>query len=835
MNQYREQAIQAQKAAAMVNLLKKNNYLSAAGANDAVISDGNTFVPTIRRWYRIEGFRAKEDEKATKEAVRRAVYGWLRGANSNCSAFVMDRAGNEIRVLYGTGSNADMTSVFSSAVPECIVHNAEWEGCCYTYNGILTGTISADGFADVFADMKGEKCYVACVVIPVNDDEVWEKIRENEMLIGRLGQFKSYQRVYGNATKRTEEIPVPEIVRAVSLLKDENVFLSSNAGRGFVRSCIRFGAADRETYNRLGTVLRSCMYYDSDNQEGFEPVRILDVYGNAAGFRGCLAVPRVNISNQAYSGYADLVSWQTLQSLERFCSMPVNSYAGFYVRNNNVTDNTLKVFPEIRPVEESGIAVGDFVSSSVPAVIPLSALYSHALVSGATRSGKTTTVKRIVKGLYDIGIPSLIIEAAKKEYIGLLSEIPELKVLTPGTDGTQLFINPLQAETGTLIENHVDAVVRAITASTAGEHPIPEALEGLLKQTYEKAGWRYGMMAYEDKNKPFPTFKDAYDNIPEYIRTHARYGAEVKQNLEGALTLRTENMYTGALGRSFSKAFGVTAKELLEIPSVIELSDFSDTGTEFLMNILLFKLHCYISRLPESSILKRVIVVEEAHNVFRKTFLEDSSRARSNDYFEKMLAEISASGTGMILCDQRPGIMSDAVIANTSVKIVHALTAAKTDLALMASSLALSDTQAERIMEFDKGICLIGIRGVPGVQHVKVRPLENGGSLNPACHICAGRFRCRKASVLTMIQSMDEGRIRYHISKIQANPYNTAVLSQNIDYMLRDLNVSAAAVTKCCLLGVLLQKYGTTSYREARVILNSYSKYLKGGENNERD
>ena len=379
----------------------------------------------------------------------------------------------------------------------------------------------------------------------------------------------------------------------------------------------------------------------------------------------------------------------------------------------------------------------------------------------------------------------------------------------------------------------MDAVVRAITASTAGEHPIPEALEGLLKQTYEKAGWHYGMMAYEDERKPFPTFKDAYNNIPEYIKSHARYGVEVKQNLEGALTLRTENMYTGALGRSFSKPFGITAKELLETPTVIELADFSDTGTEFLMNILLFKLHCYISRLPESNTLKRVIVVEEAHNVFRKTISEDSSRARSNDYFEKMLAEISASGTGMILCDQRPGIMSDAVIANTSVKVVHALTAAKTDLDLMASSLGLSSTQADRIMEFDKGICLIGTRGIPGVQHVKVKPLVQGGNTNPACHICASRFRCRKTSVLKMIQSMDEGQVRYHLSKIQANPYNTAILSHSIDCMLRDLNVSAAAATKCCLLGVLLQKYGTVSYQESRVILNSYNQYLKGGVNNE--
>ena len=109
MNQYREQILQAQKTAAIVNLLKKNNYLTAVGANDVVIDHENTFVPVIRHWYRIEGFRAKADEQATKAAVSRAAYGWLRGAHSNCSAFVMDHVRDEVRVFYGTGSNTDIS------------------------------------------------------------------------------------------------------------------------------------------------------------------------------------------------------------------------------------------------------------------------------------------------------------------------------------------------------------------------------------------------------------------------------------------------------------------------------------------------------------------------------------------------------------------------------------------------------------------------------------------------------------------------------------------------------------------------------------------------------
>lgn len=828
MSHYRNQVLQAQRKAEVVNLLKKNNFLSTVNSNDVTISNENTFVPVICNWYRVEGYRAKENEKDTIEALKRAAYGWLRGANSNCSAFVMDRVDGELSVLYGTGNQSDMTAVFSSVVPECIVRNTEWSGHTFNYNGVLSGTVSADNFADTFANMQDADCYVACVVIPVSDEEIWEKIRENEILIGRLEQFKSFQRVYGNATRRTESIPIPEIVRAIAFLKEENQFLSRNIGRGFVRSCVRFGASDAMTYRHLGSVLRSCMLHNMEEQDGYEPIRILDVHDGIHGTRGCLAIPRINILTPAYNGYADLVSWQTMQSLVEFCSMPMNSYTGFYVRNNNVTDNMLSVFPTMMPVREEGIALGSLLNSNNQSVIPLSALYSHMFISGATRSGKTTTVKKMVKGLYDRGIPSLVIEAAKKEYIGLLSQIPELRIYTPGNDGTRLYFNPLQVEDGTLIEKHIDAVVRAITAANAGEHPIPEALEGLLKQTYEKAGWRYGMMAYTDRNKPFPTFKDAFDNIPEYIRTHARYGAEVKGNLEGALTIRTENLYSGALGQCFGKNFGVTAKELLEGPAVIELADFSDTGTEFLMNVLLFKLYCYISRLSGSHELKRVIVVEEAHNVFRKTISEDSGRARNNEYFEKMLAEVSASGTGMILCDQRLSIMSDAVLANTSVKIVHALTE-KTDTDIFASTLGISKTQAERIKEFDKGVCLVGLRGRNGVQYTKVSALANEGKFNPACHICSCRFRCRENAVLSILREMDESRVGYHLAKIQANPYNTEVLNANIEHMLKDLNVSAAPATKCCLLGIMLQKYGSISYQECRIIVNSYMKYLKGG------
>lgn len=82
-------------------------------------------------------------------------------------------------------------------------------------------------------------------------------------------------------------------------------------------------------------------------------------------------------------------------------------------------------------------------------------------------------------------------------------------------------------------------------------------------------------LSYTDEHRPFPTFKNVLDNVDSYIAAHARYGPEVRQNLTAALTLRTETMYSGAMGSLFSNAKGLQAAEILAAPCVIELADFS--------------------------------------------------------------------------------------------------------------------------------------------------------------------------------------------------------------------------------------------------------------------
>lgn len=826
MDMFRENYKKAQMYAERVLLIKKGRFLETTAPTDMQIR-GEAYVPKITQWFWMHGFRRIGDEIQTERSLQLAVSEWIRATiGCGCSAaFTLQKKEGTLTAMYGTG-RSHFEGAFRTNIPECNLHYAEWSEANYIYSGLLTGTIRSKKLSDAFASSGIVNGYISCILVPISDEEVQRKIEENRELVSYLNSFKSFQRIYGNASRRVEDIPLANVIQAIALLKEETEYIEHNMGEGFVRTAVRFGAKTESDYVTLVSLIRSCIDYDNDSQSTFEPPRFFSLRDRCLSWKDCLAVPYVEVSSDSLYERIYAVTMQDVKSVTSFCLPPINSYDGYYVKNYNINEESMDAFPVTSPVESAGVEIGTICNSNFKAVIPFSALHSHAFVSGATETGKTTTVKKILTELYSAGIPFTVIEAAKKEYISLVGNIPGLKVYTPGNDGLKLGFNPLQPEDGVLIENHVAAVVRALIAATGGEHPIPEAYDGLLKQTYLKFGWKYGMMAYSDAHRPFPTFKDVFDNIDIYIAEHAKYGPEVRQNLTAALTLRTENMHSGAMGGLFNKSAGLQAKDLLESPCVIELADFSPQSAAFIMNILLFKFQSYLSRKPECGQLKRVIVIEEAHNIFKRTLAEDSGRAINNEYFDKMLSEIRSSGTGLILSDQRPGIMSEAVMANTSVKITHALVDGE-DRKTVGIPSNLSEFQQKKLGEFKTGECVVAIRGCHGVQHVMVDAAKGGNNSNSACHVCTARFRCRRVAVKRMLNGMDTSVIAFHVSKIQANPYNIPMLEAYISNMLQDLNVTAADATKICLLGEMFDTYGTSSIQEKRIIVNSYSDYLR--------
>src|SRR5699024_12781260 len=105
-------------------------------------------------------------------------------------------------------------------------------------------------------------------------------------------------------------------------------------------------------------------------------VRVMDVDRICTGIAECLAVPRVYVSNPICRGYYDLISWQRVTDMAEFCSMPMRSGKGFYVRNYRIDNNSSDIFPVVRPVTGDVIRIGTIHGENVGASIPISSLYS---------------------------------------------------------------------------------------------------------------------------------------------------------------------------------------------------------------------------------------------------------------------------------------------------------------------------------------------------------------------------------------------------------------------------------------------------------------------------
>jgi len=815
----------ANRIADLVLLRSKGTYLDTDCASDMRINS-EAYVPLIDKWIRFGGYRKSKDPDQFERSLQRAMRSWIRSVTGTGSsaAFVLVKEEDKISVLYGTGRGSSNTP-FQTDLPECDLIPTQWNASGYAYNAVMTGTIRSDGLADRFAFSDVQDSYVSLVIIPYPDEEVQNKIQDNIRLLGFLKNYISVSRTYGNSGRRSEEISMPLVIQAVELLEAENEYLSENQSQGLVRVAVRYGAKEMADLGVLNSIIHSG--FESENAENamFEPVRSFFLERVCVHWRDCLAVPYVEFMTGETAERHYAVTVQEIGSVASFCRPLRNSYPGFYVRDYSIDESSMEVFPVNRPITLAGTAIGKTFEDDSEMVIPFSSLKDHAFVTGATDSGKTTTVKRILTELHEKGIPFVVVEAAKKEYSSLSSSIPELKVYTPGHDGYMLQMNPLQPEDGVLIENHVHAVVRAMVESMGSEHPIPEALDGLLKLTYQKFGWEYGTMAYTDPAKPFPSFADVAENLDEYIEEHAFYGPEVRQNLTAALRLRMETMYAGALGKLFAKRTGLTAEDMLNSPCVIELSDFSHQSMTFLMNILLFKFQSYLSKRPVSSELKRVIVVEEAHNIFRRTLAEGNADNLNNEYFDKMLSEIRSSGTGLILADQRPGVMSEDVLANTSVKIIHSLVSGE-DRKAVGSTCDLTEIQLKKLGELQRGECVISIRGNSGVYHVKVDPANTFSMTNPSCLICNCRYRCQKEQVKNLLERIDPSISEYYLARISVHLYNTEELEKDIRDMLKALRISARKDTKICLVGEILALKETLSEEDRRIIVNTYSNYL---------
>lgn len=811
----------AERTAYEILMTKGNRFLMYKGSDDIVI-DRRAYEVNWGSWQVLKGYRIPNSDinEASCRCMKDLVNASLTGGGAFGTLLINQNKSNY--VLYGTQTNVKTKSIMNSYLPELVMDDSGITDIPYMKNGISVGTINGELLADKVFASGLENWYVMVICLPVHQQESTEIINNDKKLKSYLENYVSVQSVYGNATRRVENREITVIRDAITVLEDEINFLEGES-KSFCRSIIKFGAQNIATYNSLKAIIRTVISTSNNNVVMSQFVDL----GSSHSWNEISRIPYIELENKNVNVY----SITNTSNIEKLGLIPTRTSRGITVKRYEEYENSLSLYDsEIETddsVKEDDIEIAKGENDEVVS-LNLNSLKGHTLITGITNSGKTTTVKRILVEANKKNIPFIVFESAKKEYANLIELIPDLEVYSVGTDAVPFKINAMTPTEGELIENHTKALVRAICAMHGSEHPIPEAIEGLIKLAYEKMGWKYGMMACNRPDRPYPTFRFVLTIIDEYIDKYANYGAEIKQNLRGVLNIRINALANGAAGELLNCDDGLNVKDLMARNVVIELSDFSAEVASFIMNITLYKIHKFLSRLNESHNLKRLIVVEEAHNVFYKEVGGESISAINNMYFEKMLAEIRASGTGVIICDQRISVLCGAVIANTNTKIMHSIVD-KEDKNIIAGTLGLTNIQTNRLSELRNGQCIISRVGVYGQKMCAIKNLVLGNNrTNPACICCNSRFNCKLSAVKQLVGSLNYNKYLFHKSKICRDIYDTQQLVKDIDDMLLDLGVIANKSTSCCLLGYLLSDDTSITQHESRIILASYVNAVRG-------
>lgn len=322
----------------------------------------------------------------------------------------------EICFLYGSNNDAVMSS-FRSNVSECDICKVTPNLNGFSYNGVFIGTFSANGLADALVAANIRDYYIACIFTPVSDSEIHKLLDTNRMCRNILEEYKTYQRVYGNQSKRIENVYLPVVNQAIEVVKEEMEYIEEHIGKGFVRAVIRFGSDSEDNYRLLSSIISESFNFERRN--GFEPVRGFRLNNMNDNMNNILAVPYVCVRNKGFSGNIHTLTLQSSKNIGTFCIPALSSSKGLYIRNYSIDEDSIDDFPLIEMPNCEKLLLGKSLHNDECSGIPYEKLCQHSFVTGSTGSGKTTTVKKILCDAYKKNVPFVVIEAAKKNTLHL--------------------------------------------------------------------------------------------------------------------------------------------------------------------------------------------------------------------------------------------------------------------------------------------------------------------------------------------------------------------------------------------------------------------------------
>ncbi len=342
-------------------------------------------------------------------------------------------------------------------------------------------------------------------------------------------------------------------------------------------------------------------------------------------------------------------------------------------------------------------------------------LTAHTFITGSTGSGKSTTIYQLLSQLCGKkkGKHFLVIEPAKGEYKSIFGSLRDVSVYGTNPALTALLrLNPFRFPVESIhIYEHLDKLTEIFNVCWPMYAAMPAVLKAAMENAYRSAGWDL-TRSVNPHGAIFPNFVDVALEVEKYIN-RSEYSDENKSNYKGSLLTRLESLTNGLNGLIFS-ADDISDRDLFDKNVIIDLSRVGSSETKALiMGILILKLQEYrVSQQVEgNSQLKHITVLEEAHNLLKRTSTEQSAETanllgKSVEMLANSIAEMRTYGEAFVIADQSPGLLDMSVIRNTNTKIIMRLPDFS-DRELVGKSAGLNDDQIGELARLPRGVAAV--------------------------------------------------------------------------------------------------------------------------------
>lgn len=340
------------------------------------------------------------------------------------------------------------------------------------------------------------------------------------------------------------------------------------------------------------------------------------------------------------------------------------------------------------------------------------AMASHTFITGSTGTGKSNAVYHLLDEITKNGQTTfLVVEPAKGEYKNVFGNCTDVQVFGTNPRETPLLrMNPFAFPENIHILEHIDRLVEIFNACWPMYAAMPAVLKDAIERSYQKVGW--DLRNSESEKGVFPTFFDLLDILPGVIE-ESHYSKDTQSDYVGALCTRVKSLTNGIYGSVLCAEDAMSDAEMFDQNVIVDLSRVGSMETKsLLMGILVMKLQEYrMCSSGMNSRLRHVTVLEEAHNLLRKTSAEQSQeganlQGKSVEMLANAIAEMRTYGEGFIIADQAPGLLDMSVIRNTNTKIILRLPDEE-DRKLVGKSAALKEAQIDELSKLPLGVAAV--------------------------------------------------------------------------------------------------------------------------------